>query len=398
MKAAINFETLVSSIAVENDYDIRIYAKEEISNQLGIEISDLIEKSVRGHDDKKYKEFCEKVSCVESLTLENITNMILTVDKIRRKKKVRLPISGIMAMYHSDDKFLVARAKDHIIRNYGRYIHDIIHKHYPTYADKYEEELYNSGVEGMMIAMKNYDLERGAFTTYSKLFVMHEISKQINFYHNDTTVYYNTVQKKINEAIKYLRSMDEEPTIARIAIQAELKSDIVQRELEYMEATKFRYLDADDEQEQASEYEQSPEYLTSKKEGMEKLFESIDRLGKKDPRIRDVVLLKYDGSRTNEDVANQLGITIGQVKTFYTRGINMLKKDEPLRHTYSEYLSDADRAMQKYSVQRVEPRKVTEEHMDELESFMGLSNDLIQQTLPVDGLSQAMMSINACSV
>ena len=88
MKAAINFETLVSSIAVENDYDIRIYAKEEISNQLGIEISDLIEKSVRGHDDKKYKEFCEKVSCVESLTLENITNMILTVDKIRRKKKV----------------------------------------------------------------------------------------------------------------------------------------------------------------------------------------------------------------------------------------------------------------------------------------------------------------------
>lgn len=75
------------------------------------------------------------------------------------------------------------------------YVYDIIHRHYTSYAQKYGEELYQCGCIGLLTAMVNYDT-RCKFNTYCTKFVLHEISAQINFHNNSTTVHFNNIQKK----------------------------------------------------------------------------------------------------------------------------------------------------------------------------------------------------------
>lgn len=368
-----DLETLIC-LSVCDDYEARGLAKKNLDPKYGDGACEVIREAMMEKDDDKYALLSKKISDLDRIKKSEAKTVLEMMGEVRKRKVIRIPIKGIMGMFNSGDEFLVKKAKDFIVREYGKYVFDLIHKNYPTYADKYGDELYNCGCIGLMQAMKGYNVEKGAFTTYCKFFVIHEISQQVNFHRNDSSTYFNSVNRQVREAQEAIRAEGQEPTVARIVIRTELKPDIVKRELDYMEATRFRYFDADDEKEQPCEYEDTPEHIVSKKTGMEQLFASIDRLARKDPNMRDVVLLKYDGTRTNEEIAKKLGLTIGQVKTLYTRGLRTLRHDEGLRSQYGEYLSDAECEMQKYSVPRIEPKCATEERIDDLESLLNVSN------------------------
>lgn len=371
MMPEFDLETKIC-LAVCEDYEARSIAKAALDGEYGAGAYEVIRDAVTEKDENKYLALKEKIDALSGIGEAESRIISEKIAELRRKAVFRIPIKGIMDMFNSGDDFAVKKAKDLIVITYGKYVFSLIHKNYPTYADKYGDELYNCGCIGLMNAMKGYDVSKGSFTTYCKFFVIHEISQQVNFHRNDSSTYFNGVQRRVKEAQDEIRADGQEPTVTRIAIKTGLKPDIVKRELDYMETTRFRYLDAEDEKEQACEYEDTPEHIVSKRNGMEQLFASIDRLGRADAKMRDVVLLKYDGSRTNEEIAKTLGLTIGQVKTLYTRGLRTLRKDEGLRSFYGEYLSDAECEMQKYSVPKMEPAKKTEDRMDALDNVIGL--------------------------
>ena len=352
-----------------------------LDEKFGEGARDLMEEAATTKDDVLYAELVQKFKSLSKATEEETEKALSMVDELRKERVIRTPITGIMKLYNSGDPDLIRRSKDFIVRTYGKYVFDLIHKNYPTYADKYGDELYNCGCIGLMTAMRGYNVTKGAFTTYCKFFVIHEISTQVNFHRNDSSTYFNGVLRQVTQAKEKLVAQGLEPTVARISMMTDIKTDIVKRELDYIEATRFRYLDADDEKEQACEYDETPEHIVSKKAGTEQLFKSIDKLAKTDPNMRSVVLLKYDGTRTNEEISKQLGITIGQVKTLYTRGLRALRHDEGLRSQYGEYLSDAECEMQKYSVPRVESKAGTESRIDDLENILNLASSFGDETV-----------------
>lgn len=317
------------------------------------------------------KEFCGKL--MEKLSTVVILDVNMDLAEAFREAANRpvkpFPMDIVMKMYHSGNDLLEKKSKDIVIDNYGMYVYDIIHRHYTSYAQKYGEELYQCGCIGLLTAMVNYDT-RCKFNTYCTKFVLHEISAQINFHNNSTTVHFNNIQKKINQAIADIKSEGLEPSIEKIAIMTELKRETIEREWNYLERTRFQYLDADEGKDRACEYEATPEALFAQKERDDSLHQAIMDLPED---YRRIVLMKCSNC-TNEYIASEMKTTVGKIKTKYQKGLQLMKRNPRLYETYSDYYSEATIHMAHYSVNAIMPTKAIEEQMDDLMECIGTLN------------------------
>lgn len=326
------------------------WAKAQLGNAFNPRIVSIIQAATCSSDDEECKVHYSVLVQSDLIEAEVAANIMLEIEEVRKKKEPG--IAEIMELYHSGNDFLVKKAKEFVVEKYGNYVLNILRKEYPTYAEKYREEMYHSGVMGLITAMKNYNVSKGAFTTYSKLFIKHEINEQINFLNNDTTVHYNAVQRKITEAISAISDEGYEPTVERISIMAEMKPEVVRRELDYIERTKFIYLDDESEDlGDITDYSTSPEKLVIENERYACLQKCIDSLPEV---VRKVVWQKYLTSDNNEKIANDLNLSIGQVRNNFQKGLESLRNDRRLCETFYEYLSDADRELMEYLIPVVE--------------------------------------------
>lgn len=348
------------------DYDFKVWAKKKLSKLITENAAKYVYEAVKAKELADSRSFIAKLICLSDIEFEKIPEMISLI--IESRKKEKFTISEIMKMYHSEDSFLVQKSKECIVTNYSNYVHDIIHTSYPTYAEKYEEELYHSGLMGLIIAMKNYSEEKGAFTTYSKMFIRHEINEQLNYHNNNTTVHYNGVQKKIADAINKICEDGYEPTVNRIAIMAELKPEVVKRELDYIERTKFVYLD-DNPQEADGliDYNTSPERIAIENERDQCLLECVESLP---PDIRKVVWMVFLTDSSYEKIAKELNLSAGQVRNNMKKGLDQLRSDSRLCEVFSDYLGAAEVELAKYNLPVIPTKKELEQDLDDLLNLM----------------------------
>lgn len=370
----LSLKTLVSSLNVENDYELKKYAKDCLERRYGEEITGILSSALRAQEECYIDFFqclCEKLKglSVNGIPAEEVSELIKQLSDTRERKTHVMPIGCIMEMYRSGDEFLVSKSKEHIVNNYGNYVLDIIHSYYNTYAATCCEDMYQCGVIGLIKALKSYDETLGRFTTYCKPFVQHEIAAQINFQNNDTTVHYNNVQKKIAGAVKYLEAEGIEPTVHKVEILTELSANVIKRELEYIENTRFKYLDDTENNDgyEPSTYSASPERLFEEKERNEHIKDSIQSLP---PQIREVIIHKFILNETNENISKELDLTLGRVKSYREKGLHMMRHNPHFCKAFPEYLTAAERKMLNYSISQAPSHKNTEEEIDELMDLM----------------------------
>lgn len=388
-----------------SDIDLKVYASKGITEKYSEEVAVILREAVKEasetlHAEKEQYEkavaevhgnkakdviknnFSEKrevlITEFSGKLIEKISAFVVRDDNIVLTEAFReavqkplkpFPMDVVMNMYHSGNDFLEKKSKECVINNYGMYVHDIIHKYYTSYALKYGDELYQCGCIGLLNAMVNYNTQY-KFNTYCTNFVRHEISSQINFHNNSTTVHFNNIQKKINQAIADIKNEGLEPSIEKIAIMTELKRETVEREWNYLERTKFQYLDADEGRDRACEYDATPEALFAQKERNDSLHRAIMDLPED---YRKIVLMKCFDC-TNEQIASTMKMTVGKIKTKYQKGLQMMKRNPHLCETYSDYYSEAAIHMAHYSVNTIMPTKAIEEQMDDLMECIGTLN------------------------
>lgn len=405
----LSVKTLLSCLKASEDYELYPYAKKKLTAAYGEDITDticgiLLMKEQNGEMSANARHELVDSMNLSGRTETEISKLLEDIDSTIKEK--RMPMSAIMEMFRAESvpleeksdegKFLDKKSKEYIVINFGRYVHSLINRMYSTYAEKMEDELYQCGIIGLMKALPVYDESKGAFTTLCKPFVMHEITTQINFVHNDTTLHYNALQKKINDAVRKLSEDGMEPTVHRISIITEIRPEIVERELKCMECTKFFYLDAEqddkDGTDKACEYEDTPEAIYARKERTECIFASIKNLPE---GIRQVIALRYEGARTNEEIAKELHIKIGQVKSYYQRGLRLMRQDPGLRRLFPEYLSDAEREMLKYSMPISAPKRTIDNEIDDLLSAMGTLSDAETTDDILDSFDAVIESLRA---
>lgn len=360
-----------------DDIELHAYAKDAIEKEYPAGVFELITKYLakEGTAKKKSQEFMSELTALENVDIDSCIEITESFQKAAKAHMRPLPtdliMGTVMKMYRSGDERLVKKAKEVVIKGFEKFVHKIIHKYYSTYAIKYGEELFQCGCIGLMKAMENYDSSYFKFNTYCTTFVLHEISGQINFQNNDSTVHFNNIQKKINTAISEIKDEGFTPSVEKIAIVSELQPEVIEREMDYIERTRFKYLDADECKEDIGEYDATPEALFAKKEREKSLFGAIMDLPKE---YREIVVMKCN-DYTNEQIASSLDITIGKAKTKYQKALQMMKRNPKLYETFSDYYSEATVHMARYSVSSMMPQKLLKAQMDDLMECVGGLNE-----------------------
>ncbi len=310
-------------------------------------------------DERRYDELmeCRQIGPATKAKLEkDIKDM---------RKTDTAPMDCIMEMYHSGDEDLIKAAKTCTVDSFSKYIYDMIHQNYPTYT-KYTDELYQSGVEGLLKALENYDENLGAFTTHAKHYMYHELNKQINFHNNDLTPHFYSIQKQISNAMSDLNKKGMDANIRRVSKKTDLSPEVVKREMDFMNHTNFRYLDDENDkglQEIEDTYSVNPERAYTQKEKAQSLQNAIDALSDKE---KDIIEMKFFEGKTNDQIAKAITekeqkraaeegrpakpMQVGEVKTLCNLALRQLRKDSTLNSFYSDYQNKAEQAMRQNSV------------------------------------------------
>ncbi len=409
----ISVETLLHCLFLEGKWELQEFAAEKLKNHGNNDIfSKIIEiakraaapelledlrntlkqfygeyvveelfRLIKTRDTEQYEQMVE---AFKQSYKDNIhTELPLKISWLIRRKYTlaesitRLPIKSIMELHHSGNKMGEKFAKECILDSYGNFVRDIIRKYYPTYVNDNYQDMFQCGCIGLLSAMKSYDCERGAFTTFSISFIRHEINAWINYFSNDSTVHYTKLQNRINEAVRELEAEGIQPTVPKISILTDLKPEIVQRELKFMERTKFVYLDDPVEgeaQEPSMGYTESPEHVMLNKEKNEALLSALKGLPEE---IREILVRRFDLEQTIDTIAKCTSetfgrdISIGQVKNYIQKGLSMLRSNMLLKTEYPERISRQERDVLRYMVIQSPPtKKDIDQEIDDLIDIM----------------------------
>lgn len=154
---------------------------------------------------------------------------------------------------------------------------------------------------------------------------------------------------------------------------SEIKPEIVKRELDYIERTKFVYLDdGEEEKDEISDYNSSPEHIMLENEKAICIRKCIDSLPE---TVKQVVILRYQTDFNNEEIAKRLGLTVGQVRNHYQKGLELLRKDSRMCEVFGDYMSEADKELAKYNILVIPTEQEIEQNMAELLTVMSEAFD-----------------------
>lgn len=237
--------------------------------------------------------------------------------------KEEFSIKKIMEMYHSNDVLLVNEAKELCVRKYGGFVRYIIHHYYPTYEALHGEDMYQCGIEGLILSMESYNGEF-AFTTHSRYFIMHEITQYTYFVRNLPSAHYAMLQRKIGRAIEYIDHNDMELTSKNIAEITGIHQRIVDRELNLMRAAGFVHYEQLEELDQYIIDEPAMvEDIVLEKMYYEKLKEEMEPV---DGMVREVLRMRLVYEMSYKKIAEKLSVRLKDVKKMYREGIIELER------------------------------------------------------------------------
>lgn len=190
-----------------------------------------------------------------------------------------MPMSLIMKLYRSGDRRLMQIASEQVVYSYGNYVWDIIHSRYASFMEQYADDLFHYGVIGLLEALKGYD-GKHAFTTYSKVFIIHELSAFVCSLQGNSSIYYAQNQRQVKSAAAELERQGQKVTAERITELTGLSLDVAARELSALTCADMVYLDELESPDalRAAEQPQSVESIIEDKLMWEKLESEIRQL------------------------------------------------------------------------------------------------------------------------
>ena len=166
--------------------------------------------------------------------------------ELNRKEKARgnrIEDHDIFLLYHSNDSFLSMKARELTVRYHSRYLYYIIGKYFSGYEKEYSEDLYQCGVVGLLKSLPNYD-GRYAISTYSRLYIIHEMTGFIYYLRNIPSPHYARIQNKIKAAETFLECSGSEVTDESISKEIGISLKSVKKERQIMKMNVPISLDA----------------------------------------------------------------------------------------------------------------------------------------------------------
>lgn len=126
-----------------------------------------------------------------------------------KRKKVsytKVNWDELLADYQSGDPVLIKAAKETACLAMKGFIVSLMKKKYPTYINKEADDLIQAGYTAVIAHLKNYNPLKGKPTTFFRCYIEQEMMNWLNVSRNESTIYYQTINNKIQIAIRFFES------------------------------------------------------------------------------------------------------------------------------------------------------------------------------------------------
>lgn len=247
----------------------------------------------------------------------------------------------IIAKCNCGDKELEHEAKDRMMVELGAFIGSVIKSYYPTYIKDHYDDMFNSGVVGLMIGIRSYNPDLSMPTTYFEPFILHEVSEYVNKYVKGITSYYANNLKKINTAIQAFQRDGKQYTMNDIAIECSMPVESVQRAISMQETSAMIYFEntsfLDTEAEKAGHFNASPEDNYLQNEKTEKIFDALNQYlnrQEKEITMRSFGLAGFE-RESAKTISEQMGISIAKVRRFKATALRKLQSVKSLENFFN---------------------------------------------------------------
>ena len=141
-------------------------------------------------------------------------------------------IMRIMDRYHNGNPEEIEQSKREMLGIMDSYIIRRINDIYPTYKEKYLDDLIQQARVGVLEGMKKFDPTKGAPTTYLKLYIDHEIGLFLTEMVNNTSLYYTKQTKIVSQCISDKKERGIPFTLEDVAIETQVPLKTVKKALE----------------------------------------------------------------------------------------------------------------------------------------------------------------------
>ena len=141
-------------------------------------------------------------------------------------------IMRIMDRYHNGNPEEIEQSKREMLGIMDSYIIRRINDIYPTYKEKYLDDLIQQARVGVLEGMKKFDPTKGAPTTYLKLYIDHEIGLFLTEMVNNTSLYYTKQTKTVSQCISDKKERGIPFTLEDVAIETQVPLKTVKKALE----------------------------------------------------------------------------------------------------------------------------------------------------------------------
>lgn len=273
-----------------------------------------------------------------------------------------------MQDYHSSDPRVKQHAVEEIVNDHQKYVVQIINKHFAAYKRDWWEDLFQSGIMGLLESLANYDPEKSRPTTFFHFYILHSIAEYVAEFIQGTTSHYATNLTKINRAISKLEAQGKrEPTIADISVVTGLKADMVRKALEVKTASQNRscgdegYMDSM----ASTQYVEQPQEKIEREEELAVFTKCILELPNAE---KQVIIRKYGlfdtPKQSNAQIAEATGVPIEKIRCYQAAAIRLLRKNPKMKYMFHDYFKIHERKEDRYVFET--PKKQLKQEMDAL--------------------------------
>lgn len=224
--------------------------------------------------------------------------------------KKKFTDKDIMEIYKSDAK----KASDLMIEKHMDYVYSFLWKKFPTYMRVYKDEMFQACIVGMLDAIRTYNPDKGAFTTYSTPYIKHEAFEQVCFIGKEKSRHYAIMHQKIRNARYTLEMNGETVTLEKICKMTGLSRNVAEREMKVSEIPPA--MSIDECVEPYTELQLSDDMVA---------YSILSSLSDKE---RKIVVMKVLDEMTYKEIADKLGMSSVHVKQVYDKCIKKLRKNE----------------------------------------------------------------------
>lgn len=228
--------------------------------------------------------------------------------------------------------------KERMVSRLLAYINAIMSDFFPSYVSQYSEDLFQEGVVAILENFNNYDISKGAPTTYFKMPIVHAMYEYIASQVHGISTYYLKEISDLDKVLKYHECSFEE-----------ISEEEIMKELGYTkekyEIISYMYKIVHEEFNIPTDYFNNipaseniePENIITSNESVREIANIINELTDEKKKIIINRLQLINDKKSLKKLSDEFNVSVDKIRSIYSRTLTEIRHKESFEKYYNDY-------------------------------------------------------------